>query len=287
VPVGTQRPGQPTTVFRPPNTAGSNRAPWFNVPLDRNWPQNRASIADHRWDQWRHTGNWNDYARQRSSIVRNSFVNQYNANRYGQFFTPDWYRNTWRNGYFWNYRAATPWYWWSYATVPVISNWLAWNAVSPLYYNYGDNFVYNNGLVYYNQQPLGQVDVYVNQATQLAQSGLQALSGATDVEWLPLGVFALTQTDQTEPTMFLQLAVTKSGLIGGTYRNASTNEVQTVSGRVDPNSQRAAWICGDNTHFVMEAGIYNLSQDQAPVLLHWGTDQTQTWLLTRVPAPQQ
>jgi len=35
----------------------------------------------------------------------------------------------------------------------------------------------------------------------------------------------------------------------------------------------------------MEAGIYNLTQDVAPVLMHWGADLTQTWLLTRVPAP--
>jgi hypothetical protein len=38
---------------------------------------------------------------------------------------------------------------------------------------------------------------------------------------------------------------------------------------------------------VMEAGGFNLTQDQAPVLIHWGKEQTQTWLLTRVPAPTQ
>lgn len=282
------RAGQPATALRPPNTPpGSTRPPWFNVPLDRNWPQNRNAIADRRWENWRHDGNWNDFARQRAAVVRNSFTTHYDVNRYGRFFTPDWYRDTWRHGYFWNYRAPTPWFWWTYGTVPLINNWLAWNAVAPLYYNYGDNFVYNNGLVYYNQQPLGPVETYIGEAQQLAQSGAQALAGATDLDWLPLGVFALTHGEQSEPTIFVQLAVTKSGLIGGTYRNAATNEVQTVSGRVDPKTQRAAWVIGDNPSFVMEAGIYNLTQDQAPVLMHWGTDQTQTWLLSRVPAPQQ
>jgi hypothetical protein len=121
----------------------------------------------------------------------------------------------------------------------------------------------------------------------LALSGQQALAATKELQWLPMGVFALTDPNQTEGTIFVQLAVTKSGLIGGTYRNTATNEVKTISGRIDPQTQRAAWTVGDNTSFVMEAGIYNLTQDQAPVLMHWGTDVTQTWLLTRVAAPQQ
>jgi hypothetical protein len=280
------RPGQPTTVFRPPSVPPNTFRPGINVPLDRNWA-NRGTTVDNRWENWRHNGNWNDFTRQHATVVRNNFNNFYTANRYGQFFTPNWYRDNWQHGYFWNYRAPTPWYWWNFGTVPLINNWLAWNAVSPLYYNYGDNFLYQNGVVYYNQQPLGPVDTYIDQATQLALSGQQALANATDLSWLPLGVFALTHGEQSEPTMFVQLAVTKSGLIGGTYRNTATNEIQTVSGKVDPTSQRAAWTIGDSPSFVMEAGIYNLTQDVAPVLMHWGTDLTQTWLLTRVPAPAQ
>jgi hypothetical protein len=272
-------------VFRPPSVPNSVR-PGINVPLDRNWP-NRNAITDNRWENWRHNGNWNDFTRQHSTVVRNNFNNFYTANRYGPMFTPNWYRDSWRHGYFWNYRTPTPWYWWNYGTVPLINSWLAWNAVAPLYYNYGDNFLYQNGVVYYNQQPLGPVETYIDQATQLALSGQQALANATDLDWMPLGVFALTHGEQSEPTMFVQLAVTKSGLIGGTYRNSATNEIQTVSGKVDPTSQRAAWTIGDNPSFVMEAGIYNLTQDVAPVLMHWGTDLTQTWLMTRVPVPAQ
>ena len=145
------------------------------MPLDRNWP-NRNAVADNRWENWRHNGNWNDFTRQHATVVRNNFNNYYTANRYGQFFTPNWYRDNWQHGYFWNYRTPTPWYWWNYGTVPLINNWLAWNAVSPLYYNYGDNFLYQNGLVYYNQQPLGPVETYIDQATQLALSGQQGCS---------------------------------------------------------------------------------------------------------------
>lgn len=286
-PTPTPLPPEQTTTNRFPNPGSTNQQPWFQMPLNRNWPQSRGNFVDNRWQQWRHDGNWNDLTRRHGDVVRNNFNSYYLSNRYGRLYTPDWYRNTWQHGYFWRYPTNNQWFWWTFATAPLLNNWLAWNVATPLYYNYGDNFTYDNGLVYYNQQPLGQYDVYINQATQLAQSGAQELASAANVEWLPMGVFALTQNDQADPTMFMQLALTKSGLVGGTYRNTITNEALTVSGRVDPKTQRAAWILGDNTSLTMEAGIYNLTQNQTPVLLHWGAEQTQTWLLTRIPAPQQ
>jgi hypothetical protein len=284
----TPRPGRPTTSFRPniPPNVATNR-PWFNMPLNRNWPQNRGAFGNDRWEQWRHTGNWNDFVHNRGNIVRNQFHNNFTVNRFGPMFTPTWFNNTWRHGFFWNSPVATPWFWWNFATIPLLNNWLAWNAVTPLYYNYGDNFIYDNGTVYYDQQPLGPVDTYIDQATQLALAGTQSLNAGTQFEWMPLGVFALTHGDQVDATMYLQLAVTKNGLVGGTFRNTATDQIQTISGQVDPKTQRAAWTIGDTPGFIMEAGIYNLTQDQAPVLIHWGTDLTQTWLLTRVPAPQQ
>ncbi len=32
----------------------------------------------------------------------------------------------------------------------------------------------------------------------------------------------------------------------------------------------------------MEAGIFNLTQGEAPVLVDWGKEKTQTWLMTRL-----
>jgi hypothetical protein len=34
----------------------------------------------------------------------------------------------------------------------------------------------------------------------------------------------------------------------------------------------------------MEAGLYNLTQDQAPLLVHYGTEETQLLLLVRMEA---
>jgi hypothetical protein len=37
---------------------------------------------------------------------------------------------------------------------------------------------------------------------------------------------------------------------------------------------------------VFEAGIENLTKDQTPVLVHFGADRTQQWLLVRVQQPE-
>ncbi|MBL9124561.1 MAG: hypothetical protein JNG90_13080, partial [Planctomycetaceae bacterium] len=47
----------------------------------------------------------------------------------------------------------------------------------------------------------------------------------------------------------------------------------------------AAWTVGDNKATVYETGIYNLTKDQTPVLIHFGKDRTQQWLLVRMKQP--
>jgi hypothetical protein len=38
---------------------------------------------------------------------------------------------------------------------------------------------------------------------------------------------------------------------------------------------------------VFETEIYNLTKEQTPVLVHFGKDKTQQWLLVRVEKPKQ
>jgi multidrug efflux pump subunit AcrA (membrane-fusion protein) len=49
-------------------------------------------------------------------------------------------------------------------------------------------------------------------------------------------------------------------------------------------TQRAVWKAADGTNpdLVMETGIYNLTQDQAEVMVRFGPEQTQTLLLVRL-----
>lgn len=54
---------------------------------------------------------------------------------------------------------------------------------------------------------------------------------------------------------------------------------------VDTKSQRAAWGVVGKERPIAETGIYNLTQDSAPLLLHFADGQTQQWLLVRLADP--
>lgn len=101
-------------------------------------------------------------------------------------------------------------------------------------------------------------------------------------QWMPLGVFGLTQGDEKTATMVFQLAVDKEGTVRGNYFNPASNVSQPVSGAVDKKSQKVAWIIGDNKNTVVETGLYNLTQDQSPALLHYGKDNTKECMLVRL-----
>jgi hypothetical protein len=67
----------------------------------------------------------------------------------------------------------------------------------------------------------------------------------------------------------------------------AADKTYPIQGRVDKETQRVAFTIGDNPDLVMETGMYNLTQDQTPVLVHKGTDITQTNLLIRLEQPQR
>ena len=106
---------------------------------------------------------------------------------------------------------------------------------------------------------------------------------------MSLGVFALTPdgtASGVDPTIFLQLAVSKQGIIAGTVQNTETGETATVEGMVQEKTQRVAWAITDKSSPIMETGIQNLTTDEAPALLHFADGQTQQWLMVRLEEPE-
>ena len=85
-------------------------------------------------------------------------------------------------------------------------------------------------------------------------------------ESMPLGVFSWCVRRMSKPTMFLELAVSKEGTIAGTYSNTTSDSAQPVEGRVDQESQRAAWWIGSNQNNILETGIYNLTKEETPAM---------------------
>jgi hypothetical protein len=153
-------------------------------------------------------------------------------------------------------------------------------------YSYGDNVYYEGDTVYYGDQAVATSDEYTEQAQTLATS---APEPADDSEWLPLGVFAMTQDGEATgppPTIYLQLTVSKEGVIAGTVTNTETEEVQAIEGLVDKKTQRIAWVRQGKESPIMETGISNLTKDEAPALLHFADGQTQQCLLVRLEEPE-
>jgi hypothetical protein len=171
-----------------------------------------------------------------------------------------------------------------------------WRA--PIIYDYGTggNVYYQGDTVYVQGAPYASAQVYSEEALQIADAGALALAAQkppaedqqnAEEEWLPLGVFALADENDGDPIMYLQLAVNKQGIISGSYYNSVTDQSLPIQGSVDRESQRAAWTVGDNSTTVMETGIQNLTQDETQVLIHFGDDRTQTWLLVRIDQPEE
>jgi hypothetical protein len=155
-----------------------------------------------------------------------------------------------------------------------------------VYYSYGDNVYYQDDQVYYGDQPVATAEEYAMQAEAIA-TGIPETKPAPD-DWMPLGVFAITQDGEpsgAEPTLYLQLTVSKQGILAGTLQNTADDSVKYVEGMVDRQTQRAAWTVEGQTRPLMETGIGNLTQDTAPALLHFDDGTTQQWLLVRLEQP--
>lgn len=168
----------------------------------------------------------------------------------------------------------------------MITGWFPGAWSEPASYSYGDNIYYEGDTVYYGDEAVASSEEYAQQAQAIATN---APEPADNAEWLPLGVFAMTQDGQASgpaPTIFLQLTVSKEGIIAGTVTNMETDDVQAIEGMVDKETQRSAWVVAGKDSPIMETGIANLTKDEAPALLHFADGQTQQWLLVRLEEPE-
>lgn len=151
----------------------------------------------------------------------------------------------------------------------------------PAYYDYSQ-MSYQEGNVYYGDESLGTTQEYYDQTTQLANQGAEP----TNEEWLPLGVFGIVPEDGTEAEKTLQLAVNKQGVIRGNYHDLLTDQVTPVTGAVDKETQRVAIRLQGNDNLVLETGLYNLTNDEVPALIHLDKDRQVSRVLVRLKQPE-
>ncbi len=167
--------------------------------------------------------------------------------------------------------------------IPSVLGWVT--QPTPVYYDYGTNITYENDNVYVDGQDAGTTQQYYQQASELAQTGATSDAPA-DGDWLPLGVFALTKSGETSSIVTIQLAVNKQGVIRGNYTDTKTNKTMVIQGAVDKKTQMVSFMVGDNKSNLIETGLYNLTKDEAPALVHVGDGKTLQYLLVRLNKDQ-
>ena len=169
-----------------------------------------------------------------------------------------------------------------------MTGWLAsgwFGGAAPVYYDYGTNIYYEGDDVYYGGEVICSADEYATQAQVIATSVPEV--EPENVEWMPLGVFALSEDDSSaeDSTLYLQLAISKEGIIAGTFQNTTTGKSFEVEGTIDQESQRAAWGPVGESWPIMETGIFNLTESEAGALIHFGDGTTQQWAMFRMDEP--
>ena len=181
---------------------------------------------------------------------------------------------------------------WSWAGFRTVSAIMPRNWGEGRYYDYGTGgSSYYDGTTVMDDGQAVPAEEYAQQAEELALSVPDENAEASDAssdEWLPLGVFAVAQEGEgsATPTMFMQLAVRKDGVIAGTYQNKETGETASLEGMIDEDSQRAAWTFAGKTSPIVETGIQNLTMNETQVLVHFDGGETKTYLLVRVENPE-
>lgn len=172
--------------------------------------------------------------------------------------------------------------WWRPAAWSTLATWGAWNWATPYYYDEGgytypiDESTYAS---YYDTTTPSYQTVQPQSSSQTA--------GAED--WLPLGVFAVGSDANVaaQTNRFIQLALNKNGEIAGVLYNSSTDAAQDLTGMVDANTQQAYWSLSNRTDSpIASTGIYNLTEEQTPINVHFPDGSDQTWSLVRLQEQQ-
>lgn len=170
--------------------------------------------------------------------------------------------------------------WWRPAAWATLATWGSWNWSTPYYYDYEDGYAY----------PVTAPDstyAYPSSTATMPSQSAQSVQTTTtaDESWLPLGVFAVGRdaNEAAYTNRFLQLAVNRNGEIAGVLYNSTTDAAQDLTGMVDPESQQAYWLMANRTDSpIASTGIYNLTEDQTAINVHFADGSDQTWTLVRL-----
>lgn len=203
-------------------------------------------------------------------------------------------RNNWFNERFWDNHHYHGYYdyhysynWWGFPTWVGVAAWLGWaSGVYPIYYGYGYGYPVRGYTTAYSS---GAAPAFTYpEVSQQIDASVGTAQSTPAADWMPLGVFALARegAQASTPSMYLQLALNKQGVIAGTYYNSSTDKTYPIEGLVNKDTRQAAWKMADSSSSpIASAGIYNLTENESPVRIHFPDGSSQDWLLVRLNEP--
>ncbi len=196
------------------------------------------------------------------------------------YFSPGWYGRY--PGAWWPGKWAVATTAWATATWALAGAYCGCSGEGA-YYDYGGNVTYDDGSVYYGEEPVATAEQYYQEASQIADSGQEP----QNEEWMPLGVFAIiAEPTQTQTEKVVQLALNKEGIVRGNLQDFLTDKVTPVVGAVNKETQRVALRLEGVDSVVVETGLYNLTNDEVPVLVHLGPDRQEARTLIRLQQPE-
>jgi hypothetical protein len=142
--------------------------------------------------------------------------------------------------------------------------------------------------VYVNDTLVSDANTYNQSVIALADAipATEATSDKPD-EWLPLGTFAVLppNDDDKTPSQTLQLAMNKEGSVSGTLFDVSNDTTTPIHGSVDRSTQRVAFTLGTDSTKVAETGLYNLTKNEASLLVHKQNEKPQVYTLVHLKTP--
>lgn len=264
-PIPTYRPFPSVPGMRPPN----GRPPAFNKPNPPTNGRPPAFDKPQRPPGWKPPGQrppgWRPPYYRPPYVI---YLPIYNSAFWSQY--------RWR--WYWDRYDMN---WWQWASVSQVQQWYPILG-QPVYYDYGYTFLIRGNAVFSSGTQISTRANYVRQLIQ--QSSAVPRPDRDLLRWLPLGVFALVAKDgnSEDATLFLQLAMTDSGVVAGTLRNTATKMVSEFEGVVDKETQKVALRPVRTTWPIIEAGVFHLTQNESQMLMHYSMEKGQQWTLVRL-----
>lgn len=122
-------------------------------------------------------------------------------------------------------------------------------------------------------------------ATEATTNDATAAAAAppSDLEWMPLGVYAAGPKGTSDAHVYLQLAVSRKGELKGNYYDAVSNATQPVTGSIDKDTRKATWKVGSGSQF--DTTLDALMKTPSDVTVKAGSG-TQTWELVQMEQPK-